>query len=236
MYTPTIKVLLIDDEPAQAWLVTEHLRSVSEKSGKPIDLVHAESLHEGFQRITEMDIDVLLLDLSLPDSIGLDTLTKAHGKFPALPIVVMTSLEDEELGISLIQNGAQDYLVKGHVDGLLLFRTLRYAIERKQDEAERDQLIRELQRALTQVKTLSGMLPICSGCKKIRDDLGYWNRIETYISEHSEAQFSHGICPDCAKKYFPGYEASMDGVTPESPTKPEEGGNPRARANRSLLS
>ena len=236
MYTLTIKVLLIDDEPAQAWLVTEHLRSVSEKSGQSIDLVHAESLHDGFQRLTETDINVLLLDLSLPDSIGIDTLTKARAKFPYLPIVVLTSLEDEELGVRLIQNGAQDYLVKGQVEGLLLFRTLRYAIERKQDEAERDQLIKELQKVLAQVKTLSGMLPICSGCKKIRDDQGYWNRIETYISEHSDAQFSHGICPDCAKKYFPGYEASLDGATPESTTKPEGGGNPRARANRSLLS
>ncbi|MEI8233982.1 MAG: response regulator [Verrucomicrobiota bacterium] len=236
MSPPPIKVLLIDDEPAQAWLVTEHLRSVSAKSGRPISLVHTESLHEGFQRLAETDIDVLLLDLSLPDSVGLDTLTKAHTKFPATPVVVLTSLEDEELGIRLIQNGAQDYLVKGQVDGLLLFRTLRYAIERKQDEAERDQLIQELQKALAQVKTLSGMLPICSGCKKIRDDQGYWNRIETYISEHSEAQFSHGICPDCAKKYFPGYKVSLDGETPETPLPPEEQGAERARKNRIPLS
>ena len=211
MYIPPIKVLLIDDEPAQAWLVQEHLRTVSEKSGKAIDLVHTESLSEGFARLAgDGDIDVLLLDLSLPDSLGLETLTKAHSKFPSLPIVVLTSLEDEELGIRLVQGGAQDYLVKGQADGLILYRTIRYAIERKQDEAEREHLISELKGALAEVKTLSGLLPICSGCKKIRDDQGYWNRIETFISEHSDAQFSHGICPDCAQKYFPGYRDPLD--------------------------
>jgi len=211
MYTPPIKVLLIDDEPAQAWLVQEHLRSVAEKSGKAIQLVHTESLNEGITRLVDDgDIDVLLLDLSLPDSLGLDTLTKAHAKFPSMPIVVLTSMEDEELGIRLVQGGAQDYLVKGQADGLILYRTIRYAIERKQDETEREHLISELQAALAQVKTLSGLLPICSGCKKIRDDQGYWNRIETFISKHSDAQFSHGICPDCTKKYFPDYKDQLD--------------------------
>ena len=210
MYTPPIRVLLIDDEPAQAWLVQEHLRSVSEKSGKATHLDHTESLTEGIARLAEGDIDVLLLDLSLPDSLGLDTLTKAHAKFPHLPIVVLTSMEDEELGLRLVQGGAQDYLVKGQVDGLILLRTIRYAIERKQDETEREHLISELQGALAQVKTLSGLLPICSGCKKIRDDHGYWNRIETFISEHSDARFSHGICPECTQKYFPEYKDPID--------------------------
>lgn len=230
-----IKVLLIDDEPAQAWLVTEHLRSMSERSGKPVDVVHAESLQDGFDRIGQGGIDALLLDLSLPDSIGLETLTKAHARFPSMPIVVLTSLEDEDLGVQLIQKGAQDYLVKGQVDGLLLFRTLRYAIERKQDEAEREHLILELQNALAQVKTLSGLLPICSVCKKIRDDQGYWNRIETYISEHSCAQFSHGICPDCAKRYFPDYATALERETAQTPLPPRDKPLP-SRPNRNLLS
>lgn len=207
MYTPPIKVLLIEDEPAQVWLVQEHLRSVAEKWGKAVDLVHVETLRGGIGRAhADGDINVVLLDLSLPDSVGLETLTTAHANFPSLPIVVLTSIEDEELGIRLVQAGAQDYLVKGQSDGLILYRTICYAIERKQDQAEREHLIDELKAALAQVKNLSGLLPICSGCKKIRDDQGYWNRIETFISEHSDAQFSHGICPDCAKKYFPDYK------------------------------
>jgi PAS domain-containing protein len=71
---------------------------------------------------------------------------------------------------------------------------------------ERDQLIRELQQALAEIKTLSGLLPICSYCKKIRDDKGYWNQIESYISRHSDVLFSHSICPECLKIHYPGVD------------------------------
>jgi PAS domain S-box-containing protein len=76
---------------------------------------------------------------------------------------------------------------------------------RKQAEQEREELLASLQDALAKVKTLSGMLPICASCKKIRNDEGYWERIETYIREHSDATFSHGLCPDCAKKLYPQF-------------------------------
>ena len=76
---------------------------------------------------------------------------------------------------------------------------------RKQAEDERERLIKELQAALTQVKTLSGLLPICSSCKKIRDDQGYWHHVETYVREHSGAEFSHSICPDCMEKLYPNF-------------------------------
>ena len=73
----------------------------------------------------------------------------------------------------------------------------------KQTDKEKSAAIIELQKALDEVKILSGFLPICASCKNIRDDKGYWNQIEAYISEHSEAEFSHGICPGCAKKLYP---------------------------------
>jgi hypothetical protein len=69
----------------------------------------------------------------------------------------------------------------------------------------REELIINLQRALTEVKTLSGLLPICSWCKKIRDDEGYWQKIEKYIRDHTEADFTHGICNDCAEKVYPEF-------------------------------
>ena len=75
--------------------------------------------------------------------------------------------------------------------------------ERKQAEMQREKLISELQNALSEIKTLKGILPICSYCKKIRNDKGYWDQIEAYIKNHTEAEFSHGICQDCAKKYYP---------------------------------
>ncbi len=80
----------------------------------------------------------------------------------------------------------------------------------KQAEIERERLIGKLQQALSDVKTLSGFLPICSSCKKIRDDKGYWNQIEAYLRDHSEAQFSHGMCPDCAKKLYPDLKMFKD--------------------------
>ncbi len=75
--------------------------------------------------------------------------------------------------------------------------------ERKKAEADREELISRLEVALAEIKTLGGLLPICSNCKKIRDDKGYWNQIEVYIRDHSGAKFSHGICPECAKKLYP---------------------------------
>jgi PAS domain S-box-containing protein len=80
---------------------------------------------------------------------------------------------------------------------------IRDITERKRMEEEREKLIRELQDALANIKTLHGLLPICSYCKKIRDDKGYWNRIESYIQDHSGAEFTHGMCPECLKKHYP---------------------------------
>ena len=77
--------------------------------------------------------------------------------------------------------------------------------ERKHAEAERENLIHQLEKALREVKALSGMLPICSSCKKVRDDRGYWNQIEEYITTHSQAQFSHGICPECMEHLYPDW-------------------------------
>ncbi len=77
---------------------------------------------------------------------------------------------------------------------------------RKRTQREREKLIGDLQEALSEVKTLRGFLPICAHCKKIRDDEGYWQQIELYIQQRSEAQFSHGICPECARSLYPELE------------------------------
>lgn len=83
--------------------------------------------------------------------------------------------------------------------------------ERIRNEQEKEALIQKLRQALDQVKQLSGFLPICTSCKKIRDDRGYWKQIEAYIREHSEAQFSHSLCPDCLKKLYPDYDPDRKG-------------------------
>ena len=85
---------------------------------------------------------------------------------------------------------------------------------RKQAEQERERLVAEREKALAEIKVLGGLLPICMSCKKIRDDQGYWNQIETYIRSHSQAEFSHSLCPECAHKLYPEY------VPPPNPPAP----------------
>jgi hypothetical protein len=79
------------------------------------------------------------------------------------------------------------------------------AIERQRAEAEQERLIAELREALSRVKTLSGLLPICAHCKKVRDDSGYWSALEDYLRTHSDAEFSHGICPECMELLYPEF-------------------------------
>ena len=78
--------------------------------------------------------------------------------------------------------------------------------ERKRATEEREKLIAELREALDNIKTLRGLVPICANCKKIRDDKGYWQQVEVYVRDHSEATFTHGLCPECAKLLFPDYK------------------------------
>jgi len=126
-----IQVLLIEDDPEYSHLVREMLAVVG---GAPFDLECADRLSTGLERLAAGDIDVVLLDLLLPDSWGLDTFIKAHAQVPGVPTIVLSGLGDEALAIEAVREGAQDYLVKGQVDGNLLVRAMRYAIGRKQAE------------------------------------------------------------------------------------------------------
>ena len=86
---------------------------------------------------------------------------------------------------------------------VILFTEKKIIYKRKHMEKEREKLIADLQDAIAKVNTLKGLLPICANCKKIRDDKGRWEQIESYIREHSEAELTHSICPECAKKLYP---------------------------------
>jgi transcriptional regulator with PAS, ATPase and Fis domain len=107
----------------------------------------------------------------------------------------------ENLGIPLKNKNGKEMTV---------LEVSRNVTTRVKAEKEKEKLISQLESALKDVKQLSGLLPICAHCKKIRDDNGYWNQIESYLHEHSEAQFSHGICQDCAKKYYPDMDLYED--------------------------
>jgi len=126
-----IKVLLIEDNPDHAQLVQELL---AQERSNQFDLECAERLSTGLKRLDKGNIDVILLDLSLSDGQSLDTFVRVQAKAPQVPIIVLTSLDDEMLAVKAVRQGAQDYLIKGRVDSNLLARALRYAIERKRVE------------------------------------------------------------------------------------------------------
>jgi len=126
-----IKVLLIEDDRISARLVQEMLTG---EADSPFILECAGRLSEGIKHLGKTDFDVILLDLGLPDSFGLETLVELHAQSAHVPIVVLTGQEDETLPINALQHGAQDYLIKGHINKNALRRCLRYAIERKQIE------------------------------------------------------------------------------------------------------
>ncbi|MBA7480052.1 Anaerobic nitric oxide reductase transcription regulator NorR [subsurface metagenome] len=126
-----IKVLLIEDDASDLYLIKKML---AEEGGNCFSLEHADNLSEGLVRLNKTDFDVVLLDLGLPDSWGLETFITIHARAPQIPIVVLSGLDDKSLAINAVHNGAQDYLVKGDINSAALQRCLRYAIERKQSQ------------------------------------------------------------------------------------------------------
>ena len=146
MKSLTLRVLLIEDDPAEARLIREMLRRAPEVE---YDLRHASCLSDGIAFLHIVPADIVLLDLSLPDSGGLDTLAKLTNLVPGVPIVVQTGMSDPEIGRVALRRGAQDFLVKGRFDGHMLNASIRYAVERSrlfQKVAGLNQAILEVER------------------------------------------------------------------------------------------
>ena len=138
-----IKVLIVEDDPSDVKLV----RLILFSSTRRHEVEVAGCLSTAMERLHDGAFDVVLLDMGLPDSTGIDTVSKVHDEFPDIPIVVLTGLDDEETGIRAVRIGAQDYLVKGDVPATLLTRTIRYAIERKRMEIEKKEFEQKAQMA-----------------------------------------------------------------------------------------
>jgi len=194
--TKTTQIFLIEDEPVSAGITRRMLK----EAGLDGEVTCAATLEEGIAGVRLDGVDVVLLDLGLPDSRGLATVTSFCAEFPKLPVIVMTGTDDEEMGLEALKHGAQDYLVKGRFDDRELKRVIRYAIERKGLLNEKEDLIARLQEALLRVRQLTGLLPTCADCKRIRTPEGKWVQMESYISSHSDAVFSHGFCDGCCQK------------------------------------
>lgn len=133
MQVKPIKVLLIEDSNEDAIIIREML---NETSKIPFQLTYVSRLKTGFEELFQESFDVLLLDLNLPDSWGFDTFIRTYDQVPELPIVILSGFDDEDVAVKAVREGAQDYLIKGEIDGRLLARSIYYAIERKNIEKQ----------------------------------------------------------------------------------------------------
>jgi DNA-binding NtrC family response regulator len=197
-------ILLVEDESGHAELICRAFADSAEE----YSVIVARTLSEARTEIENRTPHIALVDNGLPDGQGVALVPMCKDRFP---IVILTSHGGEELAVQALKSGAMDYVVKSPEAFDSMPRTVERTLrewhlihERKREEKEREKLIRELQEALANVKKLSGLIPICSSCKKIRDDKGYWNQLEKYLLEHSDATLSHGLCPECAKDFVSG--------------------------------
>ena len=133
MECETVKILLIEDNLAEVRLIKEAIADAAEAE---FNLEHVSELAPGLKRLSEGGISVVLLDLSLPDSRGLETLTSVLAHSPGVPVVVLTGLYDSDLGIKAVREGAQNYLVKSDTNGEEIWREVRFAIERSRTKGE----------------------------------------------------------------------------------------------------
>lgn len=154
--------------------------------------------------------DLILLDVMMPAMDGFEVCSrlKEDLQLKDIPVIFITALgqpEEESRGLTL---GAVDYVTKPINPALVLLRVRNHLeLKNQRDALERRTI--ELEKALAEIKLLQGIIPICASCKKIRDDKGYWQQVEVFIMNHSDAEFSHGLCPACAEKLYPNQYAKM---------------------------
>jgi AmiR/NasT family two-component response regulator len=198
-----VRVLIAEDD----FLVGEMIRAQLEELGYRVagQAVDAQQVVELAQRLQP---EVILMDIGMPDADGIHATQRIQARCPT-PIVVLTAYETPELVKRASAAGVGAYLVKPprsrDLERAIIIAMARFEdtleLRRLNDELQaRNQ---ELQDAIAKVQTLSGLLPICTSCKRIRDDEGYWKQVEDYIEEHSAAEFTHGYCPDCMRKLYP---------------------------------
>ena len=181
-------ILIVDDQEVNVLLLERMLRGAGYVSvSSTMDPNEVCELHR------KNRYGLILLDLLMPAMDGFKVMEdlKEIEEDSYLPVLVITAQPDQKL--RALRAGAKDFVSKPF--------DLAEVLARVHNMLEVRLLHDGLQKALEDVKLLRGLLPICMWCKKIRDDQGYWNAIEHYLSRHSEAEFSHGICPDCKRKY-----------------------------------
>jgi DNA-binding response OmpR family regulator len=154
-----------------------------------------------------------ILDWMMPEMDGQEVVRRVRAlQTDRPPYIIMLTTKDEKADIIAgLEAGANDYLAKPFDPGELRARVEvgRRMVEMQDALASKVEALRQ---TLEQIKTLRGILPICANCKKIRDDQGYWNQVEVYVRDHTEAEFSHGLCPECMRKLYPDFEQDDRGA------------------------
>ncbi|MBK8793768.1 MAG: response regulator [Holophaga sp.] len=194
-------ILLVDDAPDQLEGLSELL------SGCPCRLLKASSGPQALALALREKPDLILLDILMPnrDGIGILRELKKNPATQAIPVVFLTAKSGPEDIVTGLEAGAADYIFKPF-HGTELLARLRTHLGFKLAMDRELKLIAELQKVAAEVEHLGGLIPICAHCKKIRNDSGFWQQVEEYVSQRSVAQFSHGLCPDCSPTYFPDYK------------------------------
>ena len=200
-----VAVLYVEDEELTR-------AAVSAPLGRRVQtLLQAKNGREGLELFRLHRPGIVITDIRMPVMDGLTMAREIKALDEKTQIIVTTAHNDTRYFLDAIDIGIDRYVLKP-IDHEKLFSGLEKCMatingekERQRHEQERDNLIVELQEALATIKTLHGILPICSSCRKIRDDKGAWTQMEAYITEHTDAEFSHGICSECAEKLYPEY-------------------------------
>jgi len=193
-----IRVLIAEDNPV-VYKITE--RAVNKKEFLVIGW--AKNGEEVLKLVPEVQPDVVLMDIEMPGMDGIEATRELMEASP-VPVVVLTSHESRHVVQRATDAGVGAYLVKPPKPRDIELSII-IAMARFQDIMRLRRLNEELREALGKVKLLSGLIPICARCKKIRNDSGYWEEVEIFIKEHSEALFSHGICPECTHELYDDY-------------------------------
>jgi CheY-like chemotaxis protein len=199
-------ILVVEDDTNVATVLEARLESFGHRVCGIV-----KSGTKAISRAIEHRPDLILMDILLEgDMNGIEAAEQIVKKLE-VPIIFLSCLSDQNMVDRAIQTKPFGYIIKPY-DNAELRSTIEITLIRHQAARERERLITELEKALQEIKRLSGLLPICASCKKIRDEKGGWHPIEEYIASHSEADFSHGICPDCAQRLYPEIYAHKNGA------------------------
>jgi len=223
-------LLVVDDTSANLKLLADIL------SAEGYQVRPADSGELALAAVAANPPELLLLDIRMPGLDGFEVCRrlKAQPESRNIPIIFISAFGENAERVEGLKLGAVDFITKPFHREELLARVQthlelrRLHVRLEEQAADLQGRNAELAAALANVKSLTGLLPICAGCKKIRDDMGYWSRVETYIEKNSDATFTHGLCPDCLNRLYPDLEESGPGdsvhnatcTTPPHPATP----------------